>query len=139
MFMRSVYAIAYFWVYNNHYSNNPQRSPDAHKFAMHAICSHYIVRGIEALLLRRYSAPFFPPQLSHPLPLLSGVGVYMYHYFIVFAHFTFMTSMAQWGDNYGEGKINNEWMYAGYLITVFGQARNLLESPACRKIFLNLF
>ena len=82
MFMRSVYAIAYLWAYYNQYPNSDQ-APDAHKFAMNAITSHYVVRGVEALLLRRYSAPFFPPQLGHPLPVICGVAVYMYHYFLV--------------------------------------------------------
>ena len=56
MFMRAAYAIAYMWAFYNHYTNPESGAPDAHKYAMHAICSHYIVRGVEALLLRRYSA-----------------------------------------------------------------------------------
>merc|ERR1712159_721046 len=90
MFMRAAYATAYMWAFYEKYKSYEHGSPDAHKFAMHAICSHYIVRGVEALLLRRYSAPFFPPQLPQPFALVIGVAVYMYHYFLVYAHFTWM-------------------------------------------------
>lgn len=131
MFMRAAYAVAYMWAYYNQYSN-PEQAPDAHKFAMQAICSHYIVRGVEALLLRRYSSPFFPPQLRHPLPVLCGVGVYMYHYFLVFAHFTWMSN-AYWGDNYGSGIINDSWMKTGYVISVFGQVLMLKQADVIPK------
>jgi len=132
MFMRAAYAIAYMWAFYNEYTSPEHGAPDAHKFAMHAICSHYIVRGVEALLLRRYSAPFFPPQLPQWVAVLSGVAVYMYHYFLVYAHFTWM-SKAQWGDNFGAGTINEEWMYMGYVIAVFGQVLMLKQADVIPK------
>jgi hypothetical protein len=131
MFMRAAYAISYIWAYYNQYTSE-HAPPDAHKFAMHAICSHYIVRGVEALLLRRYSAPFFPPQLTHPRPVLSGIGVYLYHYFLVLAHFQWM-STADWGPNYGAGIINEEWMYMGYIIAVWGQVLMLKQADMIPK------
>lgn len=128
MFLRGAYAIAYIWAYYNQYTSPDVGAPDAHKFAMHAICSHYVIRGVEALLLRRYSSPFFPPQLDHPYPVMCGVGVYLYHYFLVYAHFTWMSS-SDWGDNYGRGGIiNEEWMYMGYVISVFGQVLMLKQA-----------
>jgi len=132
MFLRAAYAIAYMWAFYNHYPNQEHSAPEAHKFALHAICSHYIVRGVEALLLRRYSSPFFPPQLSHPLPVLCGVGVYMYHYFLVYMHFRWM-SEAEWGDNYGEHHINDSWMYLGYLLAVVGQVLMLKQADTIPK------
>jgi len=134
MFMRAAYAIAYMWAFYNHYTNPESGAPDAHKYAMHAICSHYIVRGVEALLLRRYSAPFFPPQQAHPTPLVYGICVYMYHYFLVYAHFTWM-STAAWGldGNGAEVGVNQEWMYMGYIIAVFGQVLMLKQADSIPK------
>jgi len=130
MFMRSAFAIVYIWKF---YQEYPESSPpDAHKFAMHAIVSHYIVRGIEAVLLRRYSAPFFPPQLSHPLPVVFGVATYLYHYFLILVHFQWMRG-ANWGTNFGKGVINEEWMYFGYAISVFGQVLMLKQADTIPK------
>jgi hypothetical protein len=139
MFMRSSFAVVYVWKFWQEYPSivgtnedgsiavtyTPQ--PDPHKFAMQAIVSHYIVRGVEAALLRRYSAPFFPPQLSQPLPVVFGVAVYLYHYFLILVHFQWMA-----GANYGS-HINEEWMYFGYAISVFGQVLMLKQADTIPK------
>jgi hypothetical protein len=132
MFLRAAFAIAYFWKYWQKYGSDAV--PEAHHLAMNAIVSHYIVRGIEALLLRRYSAPFFPPQLSHPFPVLCGVFVYLYHFFLILVHFQWMsgTPFAEWA-NLGIGQLNEPWMYVGYGVAVFGQVLMLKQADSIPK------
>jgi len=132
MFMRSVYAIAYIWAFYKQFPNS-DKAPDTLTYGMHAICSHYIIRGVEALLLRRYSSPFFPPQLSQPYPLVCGVAVYLYHYVLIYAHFQWMTEYTDWGINYGSDKVNRQWMYIGYAISVFGQVMMLKQADEIPK------
>merc|ERR1711981_416480 len=76
--------------------------------------------------------PSSPPQLSHPLPMVFGVATYLYHYFLILVHFQWMRG-ANWGTNFGQGVINEEWMYAGYAISVFGQVLMLKQADTIPK------
>jgi len=139
MFIRSCYGIVYLYLYWQHYhgfhADAPARTESfTHKLAMQAICSHYAIRGLEALLLRRYSSPFFPPTLPTIAQLLCTLAAYLFHYFVVIAHFYF-ASRADYGPN--EEYIHTPFMYFGYCLAVVGQIRLLKNAdllPGCSGI-----
>jgi len=136
MFMRSCFGIVYFVLYLQYYHDGLEKAPVCHKFAMQALCSHYVIRGLEALLLRRYSSPFFPPTLNTLGQLLGTLAVYLFHYFVVIAHFHF-AARADYG---GEDEHKVTWMatYIGYGVSILGQIlmlknSDLLPGASCHQ------
>jgi len=125
MFMRSCFGIVYLFLYRQYY-HGEKHEPLCHKFAMQALCSHYAIRGLEALLLRRYSSPFFPPSLNTVGQLLGTLSAYLFHYFVVIAHFHF-AARADYG---GEEELKVTWMttYLGYGVALLGQILMLKNS-----------
>jgi len=109
------------YLFTQHYRTglgDEKEIPTAHQFALNAICSHYVIRGLEALLLRRYSSPFFPPTLNTLGQLLTSLSSYLFHYFVVMAHFFFAARA-----DYSTG--NTLVMYVGYAVAIVGQIRML--------------